>query len=162
MCIYMWYDRRITTNISTPGRSWHLLIIATIFPFRIDGRIISISMTIGSFIPIYHCEIYIVIEFIKIRFVGVECFCGCGCGCDCAWDLVELVSFGLWILFYFFGILGLFFLYNPRLKSILLNPTKIILTLPITNIITIIQITKSINLTLQRTLMMRLYKSILT
>lgn len=162
MCIYMWYDRRITINISTLGRSLHLPIINTIFRFRIDGKVISIIMAIGSFIPIYHCEIYIVIEFIKIRFVGVECFCGCGCGCDCAWDLAELVSFELWILFYFFGILGLFFLYNPRLKSILLNPTKIILTLPITNIITIIQITKSINLTLHRTLMMRLYKSILT
>ncbi len=119
-------------------------------------------MTIGCFIPIYHCEICIVAEFIKIRFVRVECFCGCGCGCDCAWDLAELVSFGLWILFYLSGIFGLFFLYNLSLKSILLNPTKIILTLPITNIITIIQITKSINLTLHRTLMMRLYKSILT
>lgn len=162
MCIYMWYDRRITINISTFGRSLHLPIINTTFRFRIDGKVISIIMAICSFIPIYHCKIYIVVEFIKIRFVGVECFCGCGCGGDCAWDLVELVSFGLWILFYFFGILGLFFLYNLSLKSILLNFTKIILTLPITNIITIIQIIKSINLTFHRTLMIRLYKSILT
>lgn len=110
------------------------------------------------------------VEFIVIRFVGVYCSsvsgcgCGCRCGCDCAWDMTELVSFWLWYLFYFFRIFGLFFLYNLSLKSIFLNPTKIILTLPITNIITTIQIqiTKSINLTLQRTFLMRLNKSILT